>query len=62
MRVFLLACLDCDDDEPLVMMPFISAAERGGWAADHTAGTGHNRWWAFDGVVADEGALDVGLT
>ena len=33
--------------EPLPM-PFESPAERGKWAAAHTAGTGHDSWFVID--------------
>jgi hypothetical protein len=47
-RIFyVLVCRECDPDDPLPM-PFGSAAERGRWAAEHTAGTGHNRWIVLD--------------
>lgn len=43
---YLLTCLEC---EPPLPMPFGTAAERGKWAAEHTRGTGHDRW-----IVKDE--------
>jgi hypothetical protein len=48
-RIFyLLVCLECSDlDRPLVM-PFDSAEARGKWAAAHTKGTGHDRWYVED--------------
>lgn len=42
---FLVACLDCS---PLLEMPFTSAAERGRWAAQHKASTGHGDWLVAD--------------
>jgi hypothetical protein len=44
---YLLACLDCDDEDPLVM-PFATAEARGSWAAAHTKATGHARWRVED--------------
>lgn len=38
---YLLVCRDCGDD---VVMPFGTEAERGHWAAEHLAGTGHDHW------------------
>lgn len=49
---YLLACRECGDPERPLVMPFGSAAERGGWAAEHTRATGHDRWWVKD--VNDE--------
>lgn len=48
---YLLACLECEagNERPLPI-PFGSAAERGKWAAEHTRGTGHERWWVKDDV------------
>lgn len=49
---YLLACRLCGDPaRPLVMplvMPFGSPADRGGWAAEHTRATGHDKWWVKD--------------
>ncbi len=45
MRYYLLSCLEC---EPPLPMPFSSQEERGGWAAEHTKGTGHNRWHVWE--------------
>lgn len=42
---YLLACRICDGEVPI---PFDSAKERGKWAAEHTAGTGHDSWWVYD--------------
>ncbi len=47
---YVLVCRECseqDGNRPLVM-PFGSAAERGKWAAAHTGGTGHDRWFVAD--------------
>lgn len=58
-----LICRACEDDDPLVM-PFISRAERGRWAAEHTRGTGHYAWFCLDGwpapaqVIAEMRRLD----
>ena len=38
---YLLVCLLC---EPRLTIPFLSAEERGKWAAAHRDGTGHDRW------------------
>jgi hypothetical protein len=43
--VYVLVCKECD---PLLPMPFASAAERGKWAAEHTRGTGHDKWFVRD--------------
>lgn len=49
---YVLVCRDCSEvtsgeprHEPI---PFPSAEERGRWAAEHEAGTGHSRWWVRD--------------
>jgi hypothetical protein len=42
---YLLACLECDAQSRPLLMPFGTAAERGKWAAEHTRGTGHDRWY-----------------
>lgn len=42
---YVLICHLC---EPPLPMPFGSAAERGKWAAEHTLGTGHDRWTVLD--------------
>lgn len=39
-KFYMLACLPCGG----LPIPFDSQAERGGWAAGHTAGTGHDTW------------------
>lgn len=46
---YLLSCLECDDEGggPLIL-PFDSAEGRGKWAAAHTRGTGHDRWFVKD--------------
>jgi hypothetical protein len=46
---YLLVCRECFDldDDPLVI-PFESAEARGKWAAAHTRGTGHDRWYVED--------------
>lgn len=46
-RFYLLSCVVCDGDRPLPM-PFGSPAERGKWAAEHNAGTGHDEWRVWD--------------
>jgi hypothetical protein len=49
MIFYLLVCRACGDldDDPLVL-PFESAEARGRWAAEHTRGTGHDRWYVED--------------
>jgi hypothetical protein len=47
---YLLACRECGDPDHPLIMPFGSPAERGKWAAEHTRGTGHDRWWVKDRV------------
>jgi len=51
---YLLVCLECGDPDRPLPIPFGSAAERGKWAAEHTRGTGHDRW-----IVMDEPASGV---
>lgn len=46
-QFFLLACLECGT-YPNPPMSFESQAERGRWAARHTAATGHDTWWVRD--------------
>lgn len=58
-KVFYLVCLECGDPERPLPIPFDSAAERGKWAAEHTRGTGHNRWWVKDKTVTDRAREDV---
>lgn len=43
---YLLICRECDPKLQLPM-PFESAEARGKWAAAHTGGTGHDRWWMY---------------
>lgn len=45
---YLLVCRECGDSEDALVMPFESAQARGKWAAEHTKGTGHARWWVKD--------------
>ena len=40
-----LVCRECGDD---LVIPFSSYRERGRWAAEHTRGTGHARWFCAD--------------
>jgi hypothetical protein len=42
---YVLVCRDC---QPLLPMPFPSAAERGRWAAEHTRASGHDNWFVID--------------
>lgn len=42
----LLICRTCGDD---LVHPFVTMADRGRWAAAHTAGTGHRAWFCVDG-------------
>ena len=48
---YVLVCRDCGDGDDALPMPFGSAEERGKWAAAHTRGTGHNRWFVTDQKV-----------
>ena len=47
---FLLVCRECWPDATGIdgAIPFRTAAERGSWAANHTAGTGHAAWIVLD--------------
>lgn len=46
---FILACRQCGNPErPPLPMPFGSPAERGKWASEHTAATGHDQWVVLD--------------
>lgn len=49
---YVLVCRECGGGEDALPMPFASAADRGRWAAAHTAGTGHDTWWVHDQVRA----------
>jgi hypothetical protein len=44
---YVLICRECDPDLE-APMPFGTPAERGRWAAEHTRGTGHDRWLVVD--------------
>jgi hypothetical protein len=49
-RVFyLLICRECGNGD--LVMPFSSPAGRGKWAAGHTAGTGHQRWFVTESTT-----------
>jgi hypothetical protein len=50
---YVLVCRECDGEDPehWLPMPFPSPAERGHWAAAHTKGTGHDRWFVLDQEV-----------
>jgi hypothetical protein len=43
---YLLVCRECGDGD--LIMPFGSAEERGEWAAAHTRGIGHDRWFVTE--------------
>jgi hypothetical protein len=43
---YLLVCRECGNGD--LVMPFDSPAERGKWAAAHTRGTGHDRWFVTE--------------
>jgi hypothetical protein len=45
---YLLVCRECGDGDDALVMPFESAEARGKWAAAHTRGTGHDRWFVYD--------------
>ena len=45
---YVLICRLCGDPDKPLPMPFESPAERGKWAAAHTAGTGHDSWFVID--------------
>ena len=45
---YALVCRLCGDPKKPLPMPFESPAERGKWAAAHTAGTGHDSWFVID--------------
>ncbi len=43
--IHVMRCVDCDEAAgEKTVMPFPSPEARGRWAAEHTLGTGHNRW------------------
>ena len=45
---YVLVCRECGDPDRPLPMPFESAEARGRWAAGHTRGTGHDRWFVID--------------
>ena len=46
---YVLNCQVCDEESGMELdMPFESPADRGRWAAEHKAGTGHDRWLVRD--------------
>ena len=45
---YVLVCRLCGDPKRPLPMPFESPAERGRWAAAHTAATGHDSWFVID--------------
>jgi len=51
---YLLVCRECESAERPLPMPFTTAAERGRYAAEHTRGTGHDRWIVLDEERDDE--------
>ena len=53
MMFYVLVCLHCSrgmDPEDWLAIPFGSPEERGKWATEHTAGTGHDQWVVLDQV------------
>lgn len=57
-----LVCRDCDGDEVMLWtpIPFESYERRGKWAAAHTAGTGHDRWFCGDTRTGDGDQVAAG--
>lgn len=55
-RPCILVCRVCGDD---LVYPFDSYGQRGRWAAEHTAGTGHKRWYVHDGWPTPEQAAQL---
>jgi hypothetical protein len=46
---YLLVCRTCaEHQDPVLPIPFGSAQERGKWASEHTAGTGHDSWLVWE--------------
>ncbi len=46
---YVLFCRECDEGFPKPLpMPFESAEDRGRWAAAHTKGTGHAKWFVIE--------------
>lgn len=43
--LYVLICRECSPELPI---PFPTPAERGRWAAAHTAGAGHDTWLVID--------------
>jgi hypothetical protein len=54
--IYLLTCKVCD---PRASIPFPSQEERGHWASEHTAGTGHDRWVVEDPPFETKGNSEV---
>jgi|JI9StandDraft_1071089.scaffolds.fasta_scaffold200410_2 hypothetical protein len=52
MTDFLIRCRVCDEaagTHQWLTLP--SASTRGRWAVDHTADTGHDNWFLYDGPI-----------
>lgn len=48
-----IVCRTCSDEGGLIaLVPFVTYAHRGKWAALHTQGTGHDSWLCLDGWVS----------
>jgi len=41
---YILRCRQCGNPDRRLPMPFPGPAERGSWASEHTAATGHDSW------------------
>jgi hypothetical protein len=54
---YVLICRECGDPDKPLPMPFESPAERGKWAAAHTAATGHDSWFVIDQTEDEPGDL-----
>ena len=56
---YVLVCRLCGDPDNPLPMPFESPAERGKWAAGHTAATGHDRWFVLDQPAGSSGRAEI---
>jgi hypothetical protein len=56
---YVIVCRLCGDPDRPLPMPFNSPAERGKWAAGHTAGTGHDRWFVLDQPAGSSGPAEI---